>query len=210
MITITIMMINKDKKMKKKLFLLITCFFLFSSLTIFLNHRNIQLSDRNIQLSEIIKKEEEVKKTLKELENQKEKSSTNQDEDHLDELPWLLNWKGATISLVVCGLITVPGGRAIKEKFPDNCLEIDTRGLTTPIAIDIILFIILFFIPFPFLLAIAKYKDKSYKERYCLLWRDYWKPFVCFVLNWLFFLVLFEYYDSLFVEKTNNDGNSGQ
>ena len=82
--------------MKKRLFLLITCFLLFSSLVIFLTYQNIQLS-------EIIKKEEEkkklakkVKRLLKQLKEQKEKDS------YTDDLPWLLNWKGATLSLIVC------------------------------------------------------------------------------------------------------------
>ena len=121
--------------MKKRLFLLITCFLLFSSLVIFLTYQNIQLS-------EIIKKEEEkkklakkVKRLLKQLKEQKEKDS------YTDDLPWLLNWKGATLSLIVCGIITVPIGKILAKNF-SNC------GI---FAVEIIIFIILFFGLSPFL-----------------------------------------------------------
>ena len=97
------------KNMKKKLLLFITCFFLSSSLIIFFVHQNIQLS-------EIIKKEEKAKKILKEL----KKSNLNRKEDYqeeIDDLPWLLNWKGATLSLIVCGIITVPIGKILAKNF---------------------------------------------------------------------------------------------
>ena len=162
--------------MKKKLLFLITCFFLFSSLTIFLTYRNIQFS-------EIIKnKGEKVKKLLKKLENQKEKRSKDKDnQKKIDDLPWLLNWKGATLSLAVCGVITVLLG---KRKCFDDCFKDNV------LMVQIVLLTILFFGLSPFLLAIAKYKDKSYKERYYLLWQDYWKPFVCVTLSVLFAVVL--------------------
>ena len=167
--------------MKKKLFLLITCFFLFSSLTIFLTYQNIQFS-------KIIKnKGEKVKKLLKKLENQKEKRNADQKKKNkdnrkeIDDLPWLLNWKGAILSLVVCSVITVLVG---KRKCFNDCFK------GNALMAQIVLLIILFFGLSPFLLAIAKYKDKSYKERYCLLWRSYWKPFVCTALSVLFAIVL--------------------
>ena len=186
--------------MKKKLFLFITCFFLLSSLAIFLTHRNIQLSDQNIQLSETIKKkEEEVKKNLKELEEQKGKSNSN----YRDELPWQLNWKGAIISLVVCSFIAVPTAGTIKKKFPEIVPGNLTVGVEIFIIFAILLAILSFSIP-PFFLAIAKYKDKNYKERYCLLWRDYWKPFACLVLSWLFFLILIGCYNDLFEKNKEN------
>ena len=156
--------------MKKKLFFFVTCFFLLSALTIF-------FASRNIQFSETIKnKEEEIKKLLKEL----KKSNLNQKEDcreEIDDLPWTLNWKGAILPLVVSALIAVFVGRC---SCFDGCTD------TSKVIIDIVAFVILFFGLFPLLLAIAKYKDKSYKERYCLLWRDYWKPFVCVVLSTIF------------------------
>ena len=104
----------------------------------------------------------------------------------------------------MCIFIAIPGGRIIEKKFPkiipvDNLCDLDKISI-----IDAILLAILFFILPPFLLAIAKYKDKSYKERYYLLWRDYWKPFVCLVLSWLFFRLLMGPYDELF-EKNNTD-----
>ena len=122
------------KNMKKKLLLFITCFFLSSSLIIFFVHQNIQLS-------EIIKKEEKAKKILKEL----KKSNLNRKEDYqeeIDDLPWLLNWKGATLSLIVCGIITVPIGKILAKNF-SNC------GI---FAVEIIIFIILFFGLSPFLI----------------------------------------------------------
>ena len=54
----------------------------------------------------------------------------------------------------------------------------------------IIYFAILFFVLSPFLLAIKGYKDKSYKERYWLLWRDYWKPPFCVALSWVLLYVV--------------------
>ena len=198
--------------MEKKLFLFGTCFFLLSSLVIFLAHRNIRLLNRNVRLSEIIKKEEEkVKKTLKELEEQKEKNSSN----YQDELPWQLNWKGAIIPLVVCSLIAFPGEKIIEKKFfkitPGNRAGTEVKGFKIThdnrnrakdgvkafIIFAILLAILSFSIP-PFFLAIAKYKDKSYKERYCLLWQSYWKPFVCFVLSVFFVVLLIGPYDNIF------------
>ena len=175
--------------MKKKLFLFITCFFLFSSLTIFLTHRNIQLSEITKNKEEEEKKlEEEVKRLLKEL----KKSNLNQKEDcreEIDDLPWTLNWKGAILPLVVSALIAVFVGRC---SCFDGCTD------TSKVIIDIVAFVILFFGLFPLLLAIAKYKDKSYKERYRLLWRNYWKPFVCFVLSVFFVVLLIGPYDNIF------------
>ena len=176
------------KKMKKKLFLFITCSFLFSSLIVFFAHQNIQLS-------EIIKKEEEAKKILKELKksNLNQKDENEDYEEEIDDLPWLLNWKGATVSLAVCGLITVPIGKILPKGF-SNC---------SIFVVETIIFVILFFGLSPFLLAIAKDKDRSYKKRYCLLWRDYWKPFVCFVLSVLFVGYLSVYDGHFFFLTTN-------
>ena len=176
-------------EIKKKLSLH-NLFFLFFSFTIFLIHQNGQLS-------RTAKNKEEVKRLLKELKknnlNQKDKNEDYQEET--DDLPWLLNWKGATISLVVCSLIAVPGRRIITKKIPDF-----NDSDKQKVACFILLTILFFSLP-PFLLAIAKYKDKSYKERYCLLWRDYWKPFVCTITGFLFYIILLVPYSELFKER---------
>ena len=183
--------------MKKKLFLLVTCFFLFSSLVIFLTYRNVHLSEITKEKEEEKKKlEGEVKRLLKELEEQKEKSNSNQ-EDHQkeketdDDLPWALSSGGATLSLVVCALVAVFSGYSESVKGCFGFVEdYWNNAEATECTIDIIIFVILFFILFPFLLAIFKYKDKSYWKRYRLLWRSYWKPFVCVVLSCVFGVII--------------------
>ena len=90
----------------------------------------------------------------------------------------MLNWTGATFSLVLNGLIAALVGFKGKRFFDNNV-----------VVADITLFVTLFFLLFPiFFAAISEYKDKSYWKRYCLLWRSYWKPFVCVVLSFLFLL----------------------
>ena len=90
--------------MKKKLFLLITCFFLFSSLTIFLIHRNMHpvgkdKTDKNITND---KDNPDKEKKPKEKDNENE---NNQKET--DDLPWTYTWKGAIASLMLTLLIDV-------------------------------------------------------------------------------------------------------
>ena len=72
-----------------------------------------------------------------------------------------------------------------------NCNDNEKRTI-----IDIIVFVILYFGLFPILFAIIKYKDKSYGGRYCLLWRSYWKPFICVALSGVFcFIIIFIFND---------------
>ena len=169
--------------MKKKLFLFGTCFFLLFSLVIFLTYRNIQLKEK-------------VKKLLKELEEQK-KSNLNQKEkneeikdnhEEADDLSWTLNWKWKFF-LVVCAFICAFIFANVK-KIPNN---------------HIFIFLLFFFFGlFPVLLAaLSKYKDKSFSERYCLLWRSYWKPVVCVTISGLFLLFLY-----VFFPKTENTENT--
>ena len=191
--------------MKKKLFFFITCFFLLSSLTIFLTYRNIQLSEITK------KKEKEVKRLLKELKekeksnlHQQEKNDENGDnqEETEEDLPWFLNYKGTIISLVLCiviaVLIEVASEKSINIRyhvsifngFVSNFIDTITDENNRQIIADIILFVILFFGLSPALLAIFEYKDKSFSERYYLLWRSYRKLAVWAILGALLFFIV--------------------
>ena len=188
--------------MKKKLFLLVTCFFLCSAVTAFFIYKKIDQSALEITKKEEEKNklEEEVKKLLKQLEEQKEKndSEENNKDNHeeTDDLPWYLNWIGSTVVLVVSAIIAALTGNA-------EFIKKDPMS-------EIIVFIMLFVGLFPILLATIKYKDKGYNKRYCLLWRSYWKPLVCVVLSWalsVIIILIFDNSDNLNESDESNKKN---
>lgn len=184
--------------MKKKIFLLITYFFLFSSLAIFLTYRNSQF------LEIIKKKEGEIKELLEELEGQKEKSSSNQNiQKETDTLPWMFTWKGTilslTLSIITLILIIIiivkplyssiikmnlpkkeknkfESGKyadhffVIQPKKEKNELSKNQKDKIGAIFCTSIIFIFIFFYLFffPAIFAIRKYKNKSYWERFWL------------------------------------------
>ena len=134
--------------MKKKLLLFITYLFLFSTLTIFLGHCNLQLS-----------RKKEVKILLKEKSNlnQEEKPEENSNQEE-EELPWTFTWKGAIISLIPSIVI---GASLTIRYFNYSILTI----------------VLLYNFVFPGIFAIQKYKDKSYGERFCIINRSFVKNF---------------------------------
>ena len=158
--------------MKKKLLLLITCFLLFFSLVISLTHRNIHLS-------EIAKnKEEEVKRLLKQLKEQKESNSNqnNHQKETDDDLPWLFTFVGAIIDLIISMVIPhiiVRYNQKLKEK--KNRCEWRANFFFTSIAV------FLYITVFPPLFAIQKYKNKSYWERLKLIEKNFF-VFIAFAI----------------------------
>ena len=160
--------------MERKIFLLITCFFLFSSLAIFLTYRNSQF------LEIIKKKEEEVKK---ELEGQKEKNSSNKNiQKETDDLPWVFTWKGTILSftlsiitLILIGIIIIKPSYSLMIKMKSskekNKLSKNQKSEIGAIFCTFIIFIFIFFYLFffPAIFAIQKYKNKSYWERFWLI-----------------------------------------
>ena len=151
---------------KKSFFLIITCFCLCSAVALFFIYQQ--------HLSEITENKG-VKNNNKENDNDKENDNLKEEDD---DLPWLLNWKGATLSLVASAFIMA---LMVKVFFDDGYSSVGIVVLTC-----IVIFSILFFGLFPiFFAAISEYKDKSFNERYHLLWQSYWKPFVYGNLNFL-------------------------
>ena len=174
-------------KKKRLIIFLVLVSFLCSSIIVFF------YSQKNEQPSSVVtenKDEKETKENKPEEKNnadQKEENGDNQEE--VEDLPFLLRWQGATLALVVSGIIAAFLVVLLKKNDPCSCISSDEgRALVE----FLFLFVILFFVLSPFLLAIKGYKDKSYKERYRLLWRDYWKPPLCVALSWvLLFVVLY-------------------
>ena len=185
--------------MKKKLFLLITCFFLFSSLTIFLIHRNGQLS-RTAK-----NKEEEIKKLLKELKksnlNQEEKPEESSNQKETDDLPWTFTWKGAITSLL-CTLITIETifyiryCKETKNCICSRCSEEYNNFIDLYWDTEFWGEIVLHFIIFPLLFAIRKYKDKSYWQRLSLVYFSSLKTIIIeiVIILWATFCFLVEYF----------------
>ena len=159
--------------MKKKLFLLITCFFLFFSLTIFLVHQNVQLS-RTAK-----NKEEEIKKLLKELKksnlNQEEKPEESSNQKETGDLPWTYTWKGAITSILCAGIaietiIYIRSYIKTKNCIRNPCSEEYNNFRDLYWDTNFWIEVVLHFIIFPLLFAIRKYKDKSYWQRLGLVY----------------------------------------
>ena len=209
--------------MKKKLFLLITCFFLFSSLTIFLTHRNIQLSET------IKNREEEAERLLKELKEQKEKNNANQEkeknenkvnqednqknnqednQEETDNLPWLFTWTGAVINLmisIVIYYILFNYNQNFKKKI--EAFNNNMPGTLFFLALIIILFYIGVLIVVPPIFAIKKYKNKSYWERLKLIEKNFLIFIICATIFTMMMISLVAYEamkDPTFEGNNNN------
>ena len=164
--------------MKKKLFLFGTCFFLLSSLVIFLTYRNIQLSEITK------KKEKEVKRLLKELKEQKEKSSTNQEEkkdenkdnqennqkEAEEDLPWVFTWMGAMTDLIGSATIHFIFFEKCYSKLKEKIKKIESCNA---LFLSIFFAFFLYIVVFPLIFAIQKYKNKSYWERLKLIVKNF-------------------------------------
>ena len=179
---------------------------MFSSLTIFLIHRNAKFSET------IKNKEEEVKRLLKELKEQKEKNSANQEEknenkadqednqknnqEETDDLPWLFAWIGAIIdliiSVIIAHIIRINCSQKPKKDNEDNSTEM-------------FLIILFYIVVFPPIFAIKKYKNKSYRERLKLIEKNF-LAFIIFGI--IFFMLVSVFMSSLF--NQNEDKNKGQ
>jgi membrane protease YdiL (CAAX protease family) len=147
----------------------------FSSLTIFLIHRNAKFSET------IKNKEEEAKRLLKELKEQKEKSNLNQKDENkdyqeeTDDLPWLFAWIGAIIDSIISVIIAhiAVNCNQKPKKDKDNSTEM---FLTT----------LLYTVVFPPIFALKKYKNKSYWERLKLIEKN----FLAFIMFGIIFFML--------------------
>ena len=154
--------------MKRKLILFITCFFLFSSLTVFFVHRHLRSP-------EVSKKEN----------NEEEKKENKKEAD--DDLPWQFTWKGAIFSLIPSIVIALIMAFVVffvlESKKDENKAnkqdkdqdEANKDQKKEEIKTGAIIFFslaltltLLYLVVFPLLLAMKKYKDKSYGERFGL------------------------------------------
>ena len=138
--------------MKKNLFLFITCLFLFSSLTAFFVYRRLRSPE--------VPKKEEVKK--EEKENKKEAD---------DDLPWQFTWKGAIFSLIpsigIGFIIVFVIIRFCELQQTNDKNKNKLRAICVFFVISLIS-TFLYSVVCPLILAIQKYKNKSYGERFKL------------------------------------------
>ena len=138
--------------MKRKLILFITCFFLFSSLTVFFVHRHLRSP-------EVSKKEN----------NEEEKKENKKEAD--DDLPWQFTWKGAIISLIPSigiGFIIVFVIIRFCELQRTNDKNKNKLRAIAFFIIASLICLFLYSVVCPLILAIQKYKNKSYGERFKL------------------------------------------
>ena len=155
--------------MKKKLFLLITCFFLFFSLTVFFVYQRIRSP-------EVHKKNKKDRNLITEKD-----SLDKEEEEENEDLPWTFTWKEAIASSILSILIAV---LFVLLTAPNN-----VNKKAKILAIDIISFILYMFI-FPLIFAIQKYKDKNYGERILLIMKSPIRIIIAIIMIIIFVIII--------------------
>ena len=113
-----------------------------------------------------IKNKDEKKSEEKNNADQKDENEDNQKET--DDLPWQLNWIGAVIDLIISIIIVAIFKKIILTRYPNINKDCCSCTRILFLLLRTFIFSFFYFVVFPLIFAIKKYKNKSYRERFKL------------------------------------------